>query len=68
MEKRIRLYIISIKRDVIQKAIQELYTLAQSHMIGHSLFDSDPIGNIFYSHMVIFEIPEWHFKIKPTPC
>ena len=33
-------------------------TLAQWHMIAHHrLFDSDPIGNVFYMHAAIFEIP-----------
>ena len=34
-------------------------------MIGHGLFASEPIGNLFYLLEVIFEIPKWFFIIKP---
>ena len=36
---------------------REMHALAQWNMIGHRLFDSEPIGNIFYLHAAIFEIP-----------
>ena len=36
---------------------QEMHALAQWNMIGHRLFDSEPIGNIFYLHAAVFEIP-----------
>ena len=32
--------------------------LAQWNMIGHQLFASELIGNLFYLHAVIFEIPK----------
>ena len=34
-------------------------------MIGHRLFASEPIGNFFYLHAVIFEIPKQYFIIEP---
>ena len=37
-------------------------------MIGHGLFASEPIGNLFYLHAVIFEIPKYYFVIKPPAC
>ena len=37
-------------------------------MIGHRLFASEPIGNLFYLHAVIFEIPKQYFIIKPPAC
>ena len=37
-------------------------------MIGHQLSDSEPIGNIFYLRVAIFEIPEERFIIKPPAC
>ena len=37
-------------------------------MIGHQLSDSEPIGNIFYLQVAIFEIPEERFIIKPPAC
>ena len=37
-------------------------------MIERPLFDKEPIGNIFYPHTVIFEIPILRFLIKPPAC
>ena len=37
-------------------------------MIGRGLFASEPIGNLFYLHAVIFEIPKQYFIIKPPAC
>ena len=37
-------------------------------MIGHRLFAGEPIGNLFYRHAVIFEIPKNYFIIKPPAC
>ena len=34
-------------------------------MIGHRLFASESVGNLFYLHAVIFEIPKKYFIIKP---
>ena len=34
-------------------------------MIGHQLSDSEPIGNIFYLQVAVFEI---RFIIKPPAC
>ena len=31
--------------------------LAQWHMIGHQLFGSELVGDVFYMHAAIFEIP-----------
>ena len=36
-------------------------------MIGHRLFVSEPIGNVFYLHAPIFENLVQHF-IKPPAC
>ena len=33
-------------------------------MIGHRLFASEAIGNLFYLHAVIFEISRQYFIIK----
>ena len=33
-----------------------------------SIFASEPIGSLFYLHMVIFENPKWYFIIKPPAC
>ena len=40
-----------------EKANRETHVLAQWHMIGHRLFVSEPIGNVFYLHAAIFGIP-----------
>ena len=48
------------------KANRERHVLAQRHMVGNRLFVREPIGNIFYLHAEIFEIPMEHFIIKPT--
>ena len=37
-------------------------------MIGHQLFASELIGNLFYLPAVIFEIPKEYFIIKPPAC
>ena len=37
-------------------------------MIGHGLFASEPIGNFFSLHAVIFEILKYYFIIKPPAC
>ena len=37
-------------------------------MIGHRLFISAPIGNVFYLYAAIFEIPMYRFIIKPPAC
>ena len=50
------------------KANRETHALAQWHMIGHQLFVSAPIGNVFYLHAAIFEIPMQRFIIKPPAC
>ena len=42
----------------------ETHILAQWNMTGHGLFASEPIGNLFYLHAVIFEIPKKCFIIK----
>ena len=34
-------------------------------MIGHRVFAREPIGNLFYQHAAIFEIPRYCFIIKP---
>ena len=39
------------------KTNREMHVLAQWHMIGHRLFVSEPIRNIFYLCAAIFEIP-----------
>ena len=39
------------------KANKETHALTQRHMIGHRLFDCEPIRNVFYLHEVISEIP-----------
>ena len=39
--------------------------MAQWNVIGHGLFASEPIGNLFYLLEVIFEISKWFFIIKP---
>ena len=35
----------------------ETYALVQWHRIGHWLFVSEPVGNVFFLHAAIFEIP-----------
>ena len=45
--------------------LQERHILAQWNMVGHELLASEPIGNLFYLHALIFEIPKQHFIIKP---
>ena len=42
--------------------------LAQLNMVRHRLFASEPIGNLFYLHAVIFETPKQYFIIKPPAC
>ena len=42
-----------------------MHILVQLNMIGHQLFASEPIGNLFYLHEVIFEIPKYSFLSKP---
>ena len=37
-------------------------------MIGHRFFHSESVGNNFYLHMAIFEIPRQRFVIKPPAC
>ena len=37
-------------------------------MTEHPLFESEPIGNFFYLHVAIFEIPKKWFIIKPSAC
>ena len=37
-------------------------------MNGHGLFASEPIGNLFYLHEVMFEITKLYFIIKPPAC
>ena len=37
-------------------------------MIGHQLFVSEPIGNVFDLYVVIFEIPMQCFINKPACC
>ena len=44
------------------------YGLAQWNVIRNQLSDSEPIGNIFYLQVAIFEIPEERFIIKPPAC
>ena len=39
------------------KPIRNAY-LGIVNMIGHGLFASEPLGNLFYLHVVIFEIPK----------
>ena len=39
--------------------------LAQWNMIGHQFFDSEPIANIFYLQVAIFEFPKYRFIKKP---
>ena len=34
-------------------------------MIGHGLFASEPKGNLFHLHAIIFEIPKKCFVIEP---
>ena len=41
---------------VMGKPIRNAY-LGIVNMIGHRLFASEPIGNLFSLHAVIFEIP-----------
>ena len=49
------------------KTNRETHTLAQRHLIGYQLFASEPIGNVFYLHVVIFYIPMYRF-IKSPAC
>ena len=46
------------------KANRETDALAQWHLIRYRFFVSEPIGNVFYLHKAIFEIPMYRF-IKP---
>ena len=39
------------------KANKETHALAQRHMTGYRLFDSEPIRKVFYLQSAIFEIP-----------
>ena len=39
-----------------------MHVLAQWHMIGYRLFVSEPIGNDFYMHAAMFEIPVAFYK------
>ena len=42
--------------------------MAQRNMIGRPLFAIEPIGNLSYLHVVIFEISKQYFIIKPPAC
>ena len=44
------------------------HILAQWNKIGHWLFASEPIGNVFHLHAVISKIPKLCFIIKPPAC
>ena len=37
-------------------------------MIAYGLLASEPVGNLFYLHAVILEIPKQYFIIKPPSC
>ena len=50
---------------LLWKSQQGTHTLAQWNMIGHRLFDSEPVGNIFDLHATVFEIPNYRFMRKP---
>ena len=43
--------------QLLSESQQETYTLAQWNVIEHRSFPSEPVGNFFYLHAVIFEIP-----------
>ena len=45
-----------------------MHILTQWNMIRRRLFASEPIGNFFYLHVVIFEIPKYYFIVKPPAC
>ena len=46
-----------------------MHALAEWNMIGRRLFnDIEPIGNIFYLHEAIIEVPKQRFIIKPPGC
>ena len=50
------------------KTNKETLALVQWHMIGKRLFDSEPIGNVFYLHVAIIKILMQRFVIKPPTC
>ena len=43
--------------DFYGKVNNETNALAQWHISGPRLSDSEPIGNVFYMYAAIFEIP-----------
>ena len=45
------------------KANRETHALAQWHMIGHRLFVSEPIGNVFYLQGVGPLNPSWYGSV-----
>ena len=51
----------------MEKPVRNAYLGTVKHD-GHRLFASEPIGNVFYLHAVIFEIPKQLFIIKPPAC